>query len=173
MCSHPQISETFVAAPNGEWDWGEITPDMGYVMHRQAGKIRLRNGNERWGLVHIEQRHAEDFAALGFADAREFIAKVAQAFSKIYQGRNAALSIVLDDKASGMLIVSLEPSPDGDFYDIKTATPIRREQFKNKIPLWERAGPSAPVVKHNPPFPKGQSGPESVTSGQHCDNACR
>jgi len=42
MCRHRQTPETFVAAPNGEWDWGEITPDMGYVMHRQAGKIRLR-----------------------------------------------------------------------------------------------------------------------------------
>ena len=153
----------FIPAPDGGLDYGEITPEMGKTMRRQAGKIRLRQGNEAWGLTHIENRHGKDFAALGFKSARDFVSQVASGFTKIYKGRGAALDVVLDEQARGMLIVSLEPSVDGDFYDIKTATPIRRDQFKNETPLWERAGPSASTaVKGSSPYPKGQSGSASV-----------
>ena len=153
----------FIPAPDGGLDYGEITPEMGKAMRRQAGKIRLRRGDETQGLVHIEARHAKDFASLGFESAQHFVAQVAKGFTKIYKGRGAALDVVLDDQARGMLIVSLEPSVDGDFYDIKTATPIRRDQFKNEEPLWERAGPSASTaVEGSPPYPKGQNGSDSV-----------
>lgn len=152
----------FIPAPDGGLDYGEITPEMSKIMRRQAGKIRLRRGDDTQGLVHIEARHKADFAALGFTGAVDFISQVASGFTKIYKGNGAALDVVIDDEKRGMLIVQLEPAEDGDFYDIKTATPIRRAQFKNKEPLWERAGPSAPVADGNPPSPKGQSGSSSV-----------
>ena len=154
--------QDFVPSPEGGLDYGEVTPEMGRAMRRQAGKIRLRQGNEAWGLTHIEQRHGRDVAALGYSSVQDFVSKVAHGFTKIYKGRGAALDVVIDNEARGMLIVSLEPSEDGDFYDIKTATPIRRDQFKNEKPLWDRAGPSAPTVQDSSPFPKGQSGSDSV-----------
>lgn len=155
--------QDFIPSPDGGVDYGEITPEMGKAMRRQAGKIRLRRGDETQGLVHIENRHAKDFAALGFNSTQDFVSQVASGFTKIYKGRGAALDVVLDDQARGMLIVSLEPSADGDFYDIKTATPIRRDQFKNEEPLWDRAGPSASTADEgSPPYPKGQNGVDSV-----------
>nr|HRL98918.1 hypothetical protein [Acidovorax sp.] len=158
-----QSQQDFIPAPDGGLDYGEITPEMGKAMRRQAGKIRLRRGDETQGLVHIENRHAKDFAALGFNSTQDFVSQVASGFTKIYKGRGAALDVVLDDQARGMLIVSLEPSADGDFYDIKTATPIRRDQFKNEEPLWDRAGPSASTADEgSPPYPKGQNGADSV-----------
>lgn len=164
IAAAPQkVADDFIPAPDGGLDYGEITPEMGKAMRRQAGKIRLRRGDETQGLVHIENRHAKDFAALGFNSAQDFVSQVASGFTKIYKGRGAALDVVLDDQARGMLIVSLEPSADGDFYDIKTATPIRRDQFKNEEPLWDRAGPSASTAgEGSPPYPKGQNGVDSV-----------
>lgn len=99
-----------------------------------------------------------------------FDSKVAQGFTKIYSGRGAALDVVIDNEARGMLIVSMEPAADGDFYDIKTATPIRRDQFKNEKPLWERTGPSAPTVKDSPPYPRSQSGKLSLPPTGKNDN---
>lgn len=55
------------------------------------------------------------------------------------------------------LIVRLEPSPNADFYDVKTTTPIRSDQFKNKKALWERTGPSTSFVETNSLNPWDQS----------------
>ncbi len=63
-----------------------------------------------------------------------------------------------------MLIVKLEQDASGEFYDIKTATPIRSDQLKNEKPLWERAGPSASTVENSPTYPSGQNGPSSVAN---------
>ena len=149
--------DDFVSSPDGGLDFGEISAEMGKAMRRQAGAIRLRQGNEAWGLTHIEMRHGRDVVAMGYSDVQDFVSKVAKGFTKIYSGRGAALDVVIDNEARGMLIVSLEPAADGDFYDIKTATPIRRDQFKNEKALWERTGPSASTVKDSPPYPRSQS----------------
>lgn len=167
-----QAAETFVPSPDGGVDYGQISAEMGKAMRRQAGAIRLRQGNEAWGLTHIEMRHGRDVVAMGYSDARDFVSKVAQGFTKIYSGRGAALDVVIDNEARGMLIVSMEPAADGDFYDIKTATPIRRDQFKNEKPLWVRTGPSAPTVKDSPPYPRSQSGKLSLPpTGKHDNDA--
>lgn len=52
-------STDFVPNADGGLDYGEITPAMGKEMRRQVGKIRLRQGNEAWGLTHIEARHGD------------------------------------------------------------------------------------------------------------------
>ena len=115
------------------------------MIGRQAAKIRLRYCNEKQGLVHIEQRHKADMRALGFDDVLDFISEVTQNFTAIYKNTKVnSRSLVLVDKTGKLKIVSvqLEPSAEGDFYEVKNATPGRQEQFKNKAPLWERAGPS-------------------------------
>ncbi len=157
----------FVPAPGGGLDYGEITPDMGKAMRRQAGKIRLRVGNAKWGLTHINARHLADFKALGFASAQDFVAQVTEGFSAIYKGKGVALDVVLSSERHGLLIVSLAPSAEGDFYDVKTATPTRSDQFKNQSPLWDRTGPSASgSTNAAPSFPKGQSGAGSVAKAE-------
>ena len=66
--------------------------------------------------------------------------------------------MVLASERPGLTIDQLKAAADVDFYDIKTATPIRLDQFKNEKMLWERAGPSASVASDgNSPSPKGQS----------------
>ncbi len=154
----------FIPAPDGGLDYGEITPEMGRAMRRQAGKIRLRQGNEAWGLTHIRNRHLDQFQRLGFDSAEAFVASVAANFTAIYQRPGSALDVVFAESGTGQrLAVQLEPSVDGDFYDVKTASPVRADQFKNKKPLWERAGTSTPTaMESSPPSPRSQSGSASV-----------
>jgi hypothetical protein len=149
----------FINAPDGSLDFGEITPEQAKIIGRQAGKIRLREGDETFGRVHIERRHGDQIRGLGFDSIERFVSTIARSFNAIYRhaGEGRALDVVLKDAQRGMLIVQLEPSADGDFYDVKTATPIRSDQFKNKKPLWERAGPSASSAEADPLNPKGQS----------------
>ena len=145
----------FIPAPEGGLDYGEITPVMAKEMRRQAGKIRLRHGTDAWGLTHIEARHGKQYESLGFQSAQDFIAQVAGNFNAIYKGAGAGLSIVLEtSRTGGRLMVQLEPSPDGDFYDVKTASPIRATQYKNEKPLWQRAGTSTPTAQGSSLLPR-------------------
>jgi hypothetical protein len=159
-------STDFVQAPGGNLDFGEITPEMSKAMRRQAGKIRLRKGNEAWGLIHIEARHGEQFKSLGFQSANGFIAHVASSFNAIYKGKGAGLSIVLEtERTGGRLMVQLEASSDGDFYDVKTASPIRAGQYKNEKPLWQRDGTITQTAQGSSLLPRDQSGNQSVPQG--------
>ena len=56
-------------------------------------------------------------------------------FDSIYNN-GKSLIICKTDKQMSIAYVELTPAPDGDFYDVKTATPIRSDFFKNKTPLW-------------------------------------
>lgn len=98
--------------------------------------------------MHIRQRHDAQIRASGFESAEQFVSAVAGNFTAIYPRPGRSLDVVLDDGTRGKLIVQLEPSQgDGDFYDVKTATPIRTDQYKNGVPLWERTGPSTPSAE--------------------------
>lgn len=154
---------TFVQAPDGSMEFGEITPEMGKLMRRQAGKIRLRAGTQAWGLRHIESRHGEQFKQLGFESTADFVASVAKNFNAVYARNGAGLDVVLENGKTGQrLMVQLEPHADGDYYDVKTASPVRSDQFKNKKPLWESAGTSTSTAQGSLPFPRDQSGEASV-----------
>lgn len=155
--------EEFIPAPDGSLDYGEITAEISAVLGRQAGKIRLRQGTDAWGLTHIRKRHLDQIERLGFSSVEEFVASVAKGFNAVYKRKGSAFDVVLARKGTGQrLIVQLEPSEDGDFYDVKSASPVRSDQFKNKQPLWDRAGTSSPVAESTPPSPRGQNGNNSI-----------
>jgi hypothetical protein len=60
------------------------------------------------------------------------------------------------------MIVELEPNESGKFYDVKTATPCRDDQFKNQKPLWERAGTSTTSAEANPLLPGAKAVNNSI-----------
>lgn len=157
----------FVRTPDGSLDFGAITPEIASAIKRQAGPIRLRHGNDAWGLVHIRQRHDAQIRASGFDSAEQFVNAVAGNFTAIYPRPGRSLDVVLDDGARGKLIVQLEPSQgDGDFYDVKTATPIRADQYKNAVPLWERTGPSTPSAETDSLDPWDHSDTRNSVTGR-------
>ncbi|ARJ70433.1 PLxRFG domain-containing protein [Paracoccus contaminans] len=155
------LTTDFVRAPDGSLSFGEITAKIAERIGRQGGHIRLRSGDPAKGLQHIEQRHGEHIRSLGYPSVEAFVSQVGRGFQAVYARQGRALDPVMDDGKKGLLIVQLEPDASGDFYDVRTATPIRRGQYAKKKPLWESAGPSVSPID-GPLDPKGQNGTDNV-----------
>ena len=74
----------FVLNSKGSIDFGYITEEM----NLPAAPIRIAEGNERYGLLHMEQRHGEQIRDNGFSTALEFVEYVTINFDRIRQGNN-------------------------------------------------------------------------------------
>jgi len=136
----------FVLNREGSKDFGEIPPEIAQKIRRQAGKIRLRAGeqegnNERgYGEKHIERpKRLKELKLLGFANARDFVAYIAGTYDAIYEGDSGSLILYKEGAHHTEIISRLESSQDGDFWDVKTAFITRKDSKRNKKPLWERS----------------------------------
>ena len=115
------------------------------MMLRQAGKIRLRigeqetNSEQGYGEKHIERsKRIKEIKLLGFTNARDFVAYITEKFDAIYEGSNGSLILYKKGEHHTEIISRLEPSEDDDFWDVKTAYITRKDSKRNKKPLWER-----------------------------------
>ena len=135
----------FVLTSNGSKDFGEISPEIALKIRRQAGRIRLRVGEEignsgDYGEKHIERAECmQELRSNGYENARDFVQDVAQNYTAIYPGEGGRLTLYKKvEKKGGSLFVELMPSSEGDFYDVKTGMVSRDTYYKNKKPLWEK-----------------------------------
>lgn len=141
----------YVLTNDGSKDFGEITPEIANVIKRQAGKIRLRIGeehgsqsNNNYGEVHIERdSRLKQLKSAGFESARDFIEYVCKNFDRIYDNGMGLILAVRGEKNSKIAMIQLTPSPNNDFYDVKTGLVARNTYFKDKAkdgeekrPLW-------------------------------------
>jgi hypothetical protein len=143
--NHVQHDGEFVLTRNGSKDFGEIPAEIARQIRRQAGKIRLRIGKQEhekgnYGEKHIERKERmNEFRANGYENARDFVQDAAGGYTAIYSGDGGRLILYKKvDKKGISLFVELMPSPNGDFYDVKTGMITRDTYFTNKKPLWER-----------------------------------
>ena len=72
----------FVLNSKGSIDFGYITEEM----NLPAAPIRVAEGDDNYGLAHIELRHGEQLRDNGFNSAHEFIEYVSMNFESIRQG---------------------------------------------------------------------------------------
>ena len=135
----------FVLTRNGNKDFGEIPVEIAQQIRRQAGRIRLRVGEESgnsgdYGEKHIERmERMQELYTNGYENARDFVQDVASGYTAIYSGDGSRLILYKEmDKKGISMFVELMPSPDGDFYDVKTGMITRSTYYKNKKPLWEK-----------------------------------
>ena len=135
----------FVLTRKGSKDFGEITPEIALSIRRQPGKIRLRVGEQDisseqgYGEKHIERpKRRKQMELLGFTNARDFVAYVAENFDEIYEGNHGSLNLHKKGVHHTVIISRMETSAHGDFWDVKTAYITRKDSKRNKNPLWER-----------------------------------
>jgi len=179
-------STDFIPASDGGLDYGEITPEMGQAMRRQAGKIRLQQGVQNqdgtgWGLAHIEARHGDQIRKLGYSSVAEFVSESVRDFDQIWQaGKTIQLVVARTGKASRATFLQLEIQKEGDFYRVNSAFPVSESYLEGKErkegwkPLWSRypvpadaSGASgfvgqSPNAGETAPMVSGQSGSASV-----------
>lgn len=141
-----QYDGEFVLTSSGSKDFGEISPDIANEIRRQAGKIRLRIGEQKidneqgYGEKHIERpKRMKQIKLLGFGNARDFVAYIVNNYNAIYEGSNGSLIIYKKGMHHTEAVSRLEPSDDGDFWDVKTAYVTRKDSKRNKKPLWEQS----------------------------------
>jgi hypothetical protein len=146
VSSYPvQHDGEFVLTTSGDKDFGEISPEIAQEIRRQAGKIRLRTGEQEgvpgdYGEKHMERKdRIQELCSNGYENARDLVQDVAQGYTAIYEGAGGRLVLYKRRQKSGLsLFVELFPASDGDFYDVKTGMVTRDTYYKNKKPLWER-----------------------------------
>jgi len=143
--SQVQHDGEFVLTIDGSRDFGDISPEIARQIRRQAGKIRLRIGEQEansqrgYGERHIERsKRIKEIKLLGFTNARDFVAYIAKNYDAIYEGDSGSLILYKKGAYHTEIISRLEPSEDADFWDVKTAYITRKDSKRNKKPLWER-----------------------------------
>ena len=66
----------------GSIDFGYITEEM----NLPPAPIRIAEGNDKYGLCHMEMRHGDQIRDNGFASTLHFVEYVSQNFDRIRQG---------------------------------------------------------------------------------------
>lgn len=148
-------AQRFITAPDGSTDFGEITSDMAKAAGRQGGKIRLQQGNESWGLQHIEQRHGAEIRDAGFADVPAFVADIAQHIDQVWKPAATRQLVALHKVGNNrMMFVELQPGKDeaGDFYTVNTAFTSRKAEKKGWKLLWEARAQASGESGNRPSF---------------------
>lgn len=135
----------FIIKSNGSRNFGEITSSISNATGGELtpGKIRLRVGNEKQGLIHAK-KHEKQAKHIGYNSIEDMIADVAENFDVIYKkdngkGKRATYSLVkLNDdnvKAKQNVVPTYFElqNEDNGYYIIITAIPKNIGSFKNQI----------------------------------------
>lgn len=125
---------------------GEISKDLSSKIKRQAGKIKLENGDSKFGRVHIDERHGEEIKGIGYT-VDSFVQEVANNYNSIYKANNGELLLAKRNGKDYLMFVRLKPSKDGDFYSVSTAYKADKRTINNRLKkekvslLWESTAP--------------------------------
>ncbi|MBQ1784622.1 MAG: PLxRFG domain-containing protein [Gammaproteobacteria bacterium] len=147
--------ETFIEAPGGGIDFGEISSDVAVVIGRQPGKIRLQQGEQRadgtgYGLAHIEARHGSQIRNAGFDSVEQFVSAAIADMDSIWRPGRTAQIVAIKSKEKGKAVfIELQPATDeaGDFYRVNSAFPVNPKfaEKKEEKEGWERLWSRYPV----------------------------
>ena len=139
--------DEFVVKPDGSKDFGEITPDISAAVKEQSGidlptgKIRLRVGNDREGLIHAK-KHEEQAQNAGFNSIEDLIEDVVANFDSIYlhkaniEGHRDTYSLVKHGvekhNAVAPIYFDLQFNGEGEYYLVITAMPKSDRNLKKQ-----------------------------------------
>ncbi len=172
--------QDFVSNPDGGLDYGEITPEMGKAMRRQAGVIRLQQGVQNadgtgHGLAHIEANHGAQIRALGFDDVSAFVSHVAGAIQQVWQvPGNSQLLVTTKAGRKDVMYIQLEIAKEGDFYRVNSAFPVRQQDYEDRRgmkKIWDGSEPTSTVAGQRPAFATAASASPEAMSSQGSSNA--
>ncbi|WP_303104094.1 DEAD/DEAH box helicase family protein [uncultured Mitsuokella sp.] len=145
----------FILKPDGSKNFGEITAAISKAAKKQhnaklaPGKIRLRVGNDKEGLIHAK-KHEEQAKEDGYTSIEDMIADVADNFDKIYahasteNGHTTYSLVKHGNKSTGKMngvapfYLNLEDGGRGNYYVIVTAIPkgdanLARQTKKDRL----------------------------------------
>ena len=108
----------FVLNSKGSIDFGYITEEM----NLPPAPIRIAEGNDNYGLTHIELRHGSQLRENGFISAHEFVDKLIKdlGYWKVISGGvfNLRYSKKKKEIYSGSDNRPPQPAPDGEGFSL-------------------------------------------------------
>jgi hypothetical protein len=136
---------------------GSIDAALSKKIGRQAGKIKLDDGNSSYGRQHIEQRHGKQLENLGYT-VDGFVAEVGKDFNAVYRAPAGQLVLAKRNGKDHIMFVQLSPSENGDYYRVNSAFPVEKRTVENKLKhdkfelLWEGIEPHSEHIGDAPAF---------------------
>ena len=177
----------FILKPNGSKDFGEITDAISKAAKEQGGvdlapgKICLRVGNDKEGLLHAK-KHEEQAKADGYTSIEDMIADVAENFDAIYErpakktGDRPTYSLIKygdkkKDKMNGTAPVyfDLENDGSGNYYLVITAIPtgdksLARQTKKDRL-IYSNSGLGVATTSNSSAVSRPRSENVGATKG--------
>ena len=98
----------FVLNSRGSIDFGYITEEM----NLPPAPIRIAEGNENYGLRHMERNHSEQLHAYGFSSVAEFVEYVSDNFTIIKEGHSGSFLLEVNSEKNYTLFISLSKTED-------------------------------------------------------------
>lgn len=134
--AYSEQSATFKAIGEGQW---EIPAEITAAIPALKGKVVC----DKEAYEHIG-KHLGELKQFGYESAENFVADTLAYANAVYVSKSGdGFDIVADlngeNRPVNRVLIYLKKSESGDFYDVGTAHIVRRDQYKNKKPLWERA----------------------------------
>ncbi len=167
---------SFILAPDGSEDFGEITSEQAEKIGEKSGKIRLQQGfhnndGRGYGKIHIDRELRKDqLKANGYNSTEELVGDVAKNYNAIYEGKGDSYILAKLNGKAKIAYVLVKKGNDGVFYSIGSGLVTRDSYLKNKPLLWERAqtnqlkeSPSAVTGKSNGPNKTIPQSPKNAT----------
>ena len=112
---------------------GRLRKSVADAIGRKAADVYIDQNH----LRHVFNKHKDDLAQLGLTP-KMFVDLVVTGFNQIYKAQRNALYLVIQNGKSNVVVIEMNYAFKKGFYEVKTATVMRKDFFNGKELLWER-----------------------------------
>lgn len=135
-----KLGKTFETNSKGNVDFGAITAEQAEAMGTGTeAPIRLSLGDEKYGKLHISDKHKKELEQHGYKDVNDFVEDITSSFTQILQGNKTATrnTFLLVKKTSrGALFIELEKTDKGNYYGVNSGGIFSQRYLEKHRPLW-------------------------------------
>lgn len=147
-----------VLLPDGSTDFGMMEAhSLNNGKMLKSAPFRLKRGRSfmggGYGFANIEDVHGDEIRQAGYSGVQEFVWDLVNSFDEIWEGIGGSLTLVRNG-SRGKLAGFIELERHGDYYEIKSAFPVRGmyPQQKTRKLLWKRHSSASTATDERNPF---------------------
>ena len=141
----------FVLNSKGSIDFGYITEEM----NLPPAPIRIAEGNESYGLIHMHNNHMGQLTEYGYDDIASFVEFVSSNFTSIKEGHSGSFLLEVNDARNHTLFIAL--SKGNDYWKVISGGIFRLKYSRDKKKVY-----SVPAIR----MPEPVSQAKVPTSGE-------
>ena len=116
----------FVLNSKGSIDFGYITEEM----NLPPATIRIAEGNESYGLIHMHNNHMGQLTEYGYDDVASFVEFVSSNFTSIKEGHSGSFLLEVNDARNHTLFIAL--SKGNDYWKVISGGIFRLKYSRDK-----------------------------------------